>query len=591
MLASPVSALMSSLPHAAYNAPIFTPQNSPASPTTTINELNGNSNNHNNDNKYTNYTHQHQNQNNLNIHDHQYSSVVPLTIPAKPLRNLHIDNLPPVNESTLKELFQNYGKILRVRVVTDESGAHAGYGFVMFEREDEARHAMEELDHFLVFSDFRYKIKTEQSEQRENDADSDTKKEHANINKHNNTDDNNKDNENNINDSNQIIDDNGEFIPPSDATINPDKTVTLLSGVLLDYRGHIGKRLRISFARHRHASQQSVIPHWPSNWLPANTNLYVAGLAPHYSKHNLDLLFSPYGQILESRILLDRATGNSRGVGFVRFANQISCQQAIRAWNGRKPNDSSQPITVRYAVDRQSQQILNTQTMQQLKHSTTMNNEIFQHQHNNNNHHNNHNNNNHNNSINTHYQSNPFDMNGFISSVPLSPLSSSPLSQSSNSLSSMMAYEQFPSYLPLALSISPPQSPINNDNISDSASGYHSPVNAFTVTPTYFISPLTFVYQQNNSHHNNNSHSSITDITNNETDIIIAPINENIHENEIFQFIQPFAPIISIAIDRENQSCIVKLAINEEIAKSLINSLDHSQINNSVVNIQIQNSQ
>ena len=47
------------------------------------------------------------------------------------------------------------------------------------------------------------------------------------------------------------------------------------------------------------------------------TNLYIANL-PHTIKENdLETMFSPYGQVVSTRILRD-ANQQSRGVGFAR---------------------------------------------------------------------------------------------------------------------------------------------------------------------------------------------------------------------------------------------------------------------------------
>jgi hypothetical protein len=78
----------------------------------------------------------------------------------KALRNLHVDNLPAVSEARLRALFSPYGRILRVRVVCDPvTKAHAGYGFVMFDKQEEARAAMEGMDGLLVFSDRQWEGK------------------------------------------------------------------------------------------------------------------------------------------------------------------------------------------------------------------------------------------------------------------------------------------------------------------------------------------------------------------------------------------------------------------------------------------------
>jgi ELAV-like protein 1 len=48
-------------------------------------------------------------------------------------------------------------------------------------------------------------------------------------------------------------------------------------------------------------------------------NLYVTGLDPALNKEQLDALFSKYGRVLESKLLIDINTGLSRGAGLLRF--------------------------------------------------------------------------------------------------------------------------------------------------------------------------------------------------------------------------------------------------------------------------------
>ena len=312
----------------------------------------------------------------------------------RPLRNLHVDNLPPVSEARLRDMFGEWGRIVRVRVVRDEeSGVYGGYGFVMYEREEEARLAIEQMDGRLVFSEGRWEgledthagyearanettAAAEQSNRQAaisgsgsgSSADSSGGSTPAEL---------NESSESTAGSSTHAADSASSsspplppFTPPEDATHNPDGTYTLRSGVLLSAYGQIGKCLRVTLARQKkppHTQVHGLAPiNQHSPYQPTvNTNLYIAGLPVSYTKQQLDALFTPFGPIVESRILLDRQTGNSRGVGFVRYESQVSCNAAIRAWNGRRLPDvldyrtavggrHSGAITVRYATDRNS---------------------------------------------------------------------------------------------------------------------------------------------------------------------------------------------------------------------------------------------
>ena len=341
---------------------------------------------------------------------HQPSAAPALLQPAppqRPLRNLHVDNLPPVSETRLRELFSEWGRIVRVRVVRDEvSGAYGGYGFVMFEKEEEARQAIERMDGMLVFSEGRWEglnDSDEGNQARVNEATAaaaaeQSESRHASNSASGNSSSGDSSGSNTpaelaaLDESSESTSSGSNaagstsappvnlppFTPPEEAIHNPDGTYTLPSGVLLSAHGQIGKCLRVTLARQKkppHAQSHALAPtNQHSPYQPTvNTNLYIAGLPVSYSKQQLDALFAPFGLIVESRILLDRQTGNSRGVGFVRYETQVSCNAAIRAWNGRRLPDApeykggasgngmggrydrnSGAITVRYATDRNS---------------------------------------------------------------------------------------------------------------------------------------------------------------------------------------------------------------------------------------------
>lgn len=78
------------------------------------------------------------------------------------------------------------------------------------------------------------------------------------------------------------------------------------------------------------------------------TNLYIANL-PHSIKENdLEGMFSPYGQVVSTRILRD-TNQQSRGVGFARMESREKCEAIIAAHNGRSLPGSSQPLVVKFA--------------------------------------------------------------------------------------------------------------------------------------------------------------------------------------------------------------------------------------------------
>lgn len=61
------------------------------------------------------------------------------------------------------------------------------------------------------------------------------------------------------------------------------------------------------------------------------------------------MLFSPYGQVLDTRILVDPSTNQSRGCGFVRYGNQDEADRAMEALNGTTLAGCSKPLMVKVA--------------------------------------------------------------------------------------------------------------------------------------------------------------------------------------------------------------------------------------------------
>merc|ERR1711915_346735 len=77
---------------------------------------------------------------------------------------------------------------------------------------------------------------------------------------------------------------------------------------------------------------------------------FVGGLAWSTDDRSLQEAFSPYGEVVESKIISDRETGRSRGFGFVTFNYEQSMRDAIDAMNGKMLDGRS--ITVNPAQSR-----------------------------------------------------------------------------------------------------------------------------------------------------------------------------------------------------------------------------------------------
>jgi RNA recognition motif-containing protein len=62
--------------------------------------------------------------------------------------------------------------------------------------------------------------------------------------------------------------------------------------------------------------------------------LFVGGLSWDTTDDGLRQAFAPYGEISEAKVITDRATGRSRGFGFVTFSQDESAKTAISKMDG-----------------------------------------------------------------------------------------------------------------------------------------------------------------------------------------------------------------------------------------------------------------
>jgi RNA recognition motif-containing protein len=79
--------------------------------------------------------------------------------------------------------------------------------------------------------------------------------------------------------------------------------------------------------------------------------VFVGNLSYSTSTEGLCNAFQGFGEILEGKVVTDRATGRSRGFGFVTFKESESADRAIREMDGKELD--GRPIRVREAIERQ----------------------------------------------------------------------------------------------------------------------------------------------------------------------------------------------------------------------------------------------
>jgi len=65
-------------------------------------------------------------------------------------------------------------------------------------------------------------------------------------------------------------------------------------------------------------------------------NIYVGNLSYKMTDEDLRKLFGGFGAVSESKIVIDRETGRSKGFGFVEMPNQSEGDEAIKQLDGKE---------------------------------------------------------------------------------------------------------------------------------------------------------------------------------------------------------------------------------------------------------------
>lgn len=82
------------------------------------------------------------------------------------------------------------------------------------------------------------------------------------------------------------------------------------------------------------------------------SNLYIRNLPKTATVSDLEMAYAPYGEIIQTRVLTEPATGESKGVGFVLFSTKEQAEQAMIATDGKPLPGMTQPLlSVKFAED------------------------------------------------------------------------------------------------------------------------------------------------------------------------------------------------------------------------------------------------
>ncbi|XP_071097290.1 ELAV-like protein 1-B [Haliotis cracherodii] len=114
-----------------------------------------------------------------------------------------------------------------------------------------------------------------------------------------------------------------------------ERAITTLNGLQMQH-----KRIKVAFSR-KGDSGETV----------KGANLYIRSIPLYWGENELNNYFSPYGDIVQSRVLVDLNTGISKRVGFVLYSKRSEAETAIEYLNGKAPPDSPDNLLIKFADD------------------------------------------------------------------------------------------------------------------------------------------------------------------------------------------------------------------------------------------------
>jgi len=86
-----------------------------------------------------------------------------------------------------------------------------------------------------------------------------------------------------------------------------------------------------------------------------STKCYVGNLAFSVTEKELREAFSPYGELTEVTVIMDRFSGRSKGFGFITFANDENAEKAISEMNGKEVQGRAIKVSVAKPMEERSE--------------------------------------------------------------------------------------------------------------------------------------------------------------------------------------------------------------------------------------------
>ncbi|HSC37874.1 MAG TPA: RNA-binding protein [Chitinophagaceae bacterium] len=75
-------------------------------------------------------------------------------------------------------------------------------------------------------------------------------------------------------------------------------------------------------------------------------NMYVSNLSFHTADDDLRALFEQYGKVSSAKVITDRATGESRGFGFVEMGSDEEANKAMKGLNNQQVEGRAMAVSV-----------------------------------------------------------------------------------------------------------------------------------------------------------------------------------------------------------------------------------------------------
>jgi len=75
-------------------------------------------------------------------------------------------------------------------------------------------------------------------------------------------------------------------------------------------------------------------------------NMYVSNLSFHTTDDDLKALFEQYGSVSSAKVITDKATGRSRGFGFVEMGSNDEADKAMKGLNNQEVEGRAMSVSI-----------------------------------------------------------------------------------------------------------------------------------------------------------------------------------------------------------------------------------------------------